>query len=67
VAFRAAARLPEAAPSDMEEVSGVLNTLTAHLLSAGMPLEGNEIYIRVSNAIGDALANVLQGAGKPRR
>ena len=45
--------------SEMKEVSHAFNRLTANLLYAGMPLlAGNEIRIRIANAIYTVLAQV---------
>ncbi len=63
-AFRAAAKLPESASSKLDEISGAFNRLTANLLSAGMRIRpGNEIHMRVSNAVNEALTKVLQKQG----
>lgn len=45
----------------MDEISRAFNTLTANLLYAGMPLrEGNEIAIRLSNAVNAARSLALK-------
>jgi hypothetical protein len=59
-AFRAAAHQRTSIPS-MDEISLSFNTLTANLLRAGMPLRsGNEIQIRISNAMSKAISDVLK-------
>lgn len=58
-AFQATTIPPESIPPQMQEISGAFNMLTANLIYAGMPLRpGNEIYIRIKNAISEALAQV---------
>lgn len=63
-AFRKAAHITDYVPASQQQVSSAFNTLTASLLVAGMQISAaNEIYVRMSNALNEALHAVLHEKG----